>query len=176
MKKGYKNQFFIFKIYKVLYFYFLILKMNFSDIRSKLRENEETSRHGMKWFSEEDEKLIQEVLDKKTFEEIALEHKRTVSSIKLRIISNIIYPKYKNDNITIDDLSIEYNIDKELLEKNIKKIETPKEVKKSNEKNKNEDESKIKEEILYSKLSTLEDRMIKIEKKLNYIISYIDNS
>jgi hypothetical protein len=33
----------------------------------------------------EEEKLIQSVIDKKTFEEIALEHKRTIIAVKSRL-------------------------------------------------------------------------------------------
>ena len=32
------------------------------------------SRVGVRWFPDEDEKLLQEINEKKTFEEIALEH------------------------------------------------------------------------------------------------------
>jgi len=42
---------------------------------SSLRNNEETSRIGKKWLQEEDEELIKEIIDKKSYEEIALNHK-----------------------------------------------------------------------------------------------------
>ena len=48
-------------------------------------ENVNTSRSFNKWSPEEDTKLIQEIIDDKTFEEIALEHKRTVLAIKSRV-------------------------------------------------------------------------------------------
>jgi hypothetical protein len=48
-------------------------------------ENVNTSRSYNKWLPEEDTKLIQEIIDDKTFEEIALEHKRTVLAIKSRV-------------------------------------------------------------------------------------------
>ena len=66
------------------------------------------SRVGVRWFPDEDEKLLQEINEKKTFEEIALEHKRTITGIKARVISQIIYSKYKNENKYIDDLSNEF--------------------------------------------------------------------
>jgi len=125
---------------------------------NKLRENEETARVGCKWTDEEDEKLTEEINDKKNYEEIALEHKRTIIGIKSRVISHIIYPKYKDD-INIDNISNEYNIEKEILNKYINNI-----------KNKNV-EMKIKPEI--KKLIDLDDRIKIIENKLDYLIDYI---
>ena len=63
----------------------------------KMRSVEETMNVGTKWTIEEDNKLVQEITDNKTYEEIALEHKRTAYSIQLRVISRIIYPKIKDD-------------------------------------------------------------------------------
>jgi len=88
---------------------------------NELRNTEETSNAGIRWSIDELEKLSKELVDNKSYEEIALEHKRTVSSIISRVISHIIYPKYK-DNIDIEKISVEYNIDIELIKKNIKKI------------------------------------------------------
>jgi len=91
------------------------------------------SRIGKKWLFEEDEKLV---------EEIALEHSRNIGGIKSRVISHIIYPKYKNENMSIDDLSIEYNLDKEIINRQINKLDD-------------------------------KDILIRIEKKLDKIISYL---
>ena len=89
---------------------------------TSLRNNEETTNVGKKWYIEEDEKLVQEIHDNKSYEEIALEHKRTVTGIKSRVISHIIYPKYKENNMDIEKISLEYNIDIELLKKYINKL------------------------------------------------------
>jgi len=83
--------------------------------------NQDNLRVGVKWLPDEDETLLEEINDKKTFEEIALAHKRNIGGIKSRIISHIIYPKYKNENKNIDELSNEYNIDKEIINKYINK-------------------------------------------------------
>ena len=85
-------------------------------------DNEETSKAGSKWTIEEDNKLLEEVNDNKTYEEIALEHKRTIVGIKSRVISHVIYPKHK-DNIDIDKLSVDYNIDIQTLKKYINKLD-----------------------------------------------------
>ena len=76
---------------------------------------------GTKWTIEEDKILIQEIEDDKSYEEIALEHKRTVTAIKSRVISHIIYPKYKDD-IDYEKISIEYKIDKDIIMRRINKL------------------------------------------------------
>src|SRR6056300_1441292 len=83
---------------------------------------EETSRVGKRWTEDEDNILVQE-LKTKTYEEIAHEHKRTITGIKSRVISRIIYPKYK-DTIEddIEEISVAYNIYSEIIRKYINKI------------------------------------------------------
>ena len=82
-----------------------------------LRNKEETSRVGKKWLLEEDEELMKELIDKKSYEEIALNHKRTIGGIKSRVICNILYLQYKDKSKTIEELSLEYNInDNEVIE------------------------------------------------------------
>lgn len=129
---------------------------------------------------EEDDKLVQEISDKKSFEDIALEHKRTITGIKSRVISQIIYKQYKDGNKSIDDLSSEYNIEKDLVDKYINKIETNNAIKKSvaqnNSDNKEETiESKPKtnRKLLFEKITSLETKILTIEQKLDFIISII---
>jgi hypothetical protein len=99
---------------------------------SEIRKNEETSNAGNRWFIEEDNKLVEEIENSKVYEEIALNHKRTILSIKLRVISQIIYPKYKDDiENDIEKISMEYNIDTELIMKYINKIKTTQIIQKS---------------------------------------------
>lgn len=121
-------------------------------------DNEETSRVGKKWTVEENDNLCQELADNKTYEEIALIHKRTIIGIKSRVVTNILYPKYKNDNITIEDLSTLYNIEPEIIEKYINKMESP------NKKTKKTDE---KENII-------EYRLMMIEQKLDYLTNIMN--
>ena len=98
-------------------------------------ENDNLSNVGKKWSNNEDKLLIEEVNNKQSYDDIALNHKRTKLAIVLRVISHIIYPKYFNNNDDnndnkIDNISKEYNIDIELLKKNINKLiqkEEPKE-------------------------------------------------
>jgi hypothetical protein len=113
------------------------------------------SRVGVRWFPDEDKKLLQEINEKKTFEEIALEHKRTITGIKARVISQIIYSKYKNENKDIDDLSNEFKINNEMINKYINKIER---------KNKDIDKDIDKYD---------DDILNRIEKKLDKILSYL---
>ena len=91
--------------------------------KQELRTNDETLNAGKKWTIEEDIKLLEEFTENKTYEEIALEHKRTVYSIQLRVISRIIYPKIKDDiEIDMEKVALEYNISTKELLYNINKL------------------------------------------------------
>ena len=144
-----------------------------------LKNNYDLQNVGKRWLSEEDDKLVQEINDKKSFEDIALEHKRTVTAIKSRIISKIIYIQYKNKNKTIDELSSEYNIENYLIEKYINKIETNNAIKKSIEENNIDSKIDEKEksnsnmELIFEKMTILETKILNIEKKLYYIFIII---
>jgi len=143
-----------------------------------LRKNEETSRVGKKWTVEEDEELMKELNDKKSYEEIALNHKRTIGGIKSRVICLILYLQYKDKSKTIEELSLEYNIENDLVLKYINKMEN----RDSNESNilKYIDKKEIKDseiktrvniEILYEKIISLENKMLSIEQKLDTLLS-----
>jgi len=144
---------------------------------ANLRKNEETSRIGKKWSNEEDEELMKELIDKKSYEEIALNHKRTIGGIKSRVICLILYLQYKDKSKTIEELSLEYNIENDLVLKYINKMK----IKDSNESTilKYIDKKEIKDseiktrvniEILYEKIISLENKMLSIEQKLDTII------
>ena len=144
---------------------------------ANLRKNEETSRIGAKWSVEEDEELMKELIDKKSYEEIALNHKRTIGGVKSRVICNVLYLQYKDKSKTIEELSLEYNIENDLVLKYINKVK----IKDSNESNilkyidkkeinDSEIKTKVNIEILYDKIISLENRMLSIEKKLDAII------
>jgi hypothetical protein len=144
-----------------------------------LRNNEETSRVGKKWLQEEDEELMRELSDKKTFEEIALNHKRTIGGIKSRVISNILYLQYKNKSKTIEELSSEYNIENDLVIKYINKLEIRDSqqtkalqyIDKIQDKKSNDSNANI--ELLYDKIKLLETKILAIEGKLDSIIYLI---
>jgi hypothetical protein len=144
-----------------------------------LRNNEETSRVGKKWLQEEDEELMRELSDKKTFEEIALNHKRTIGGIKSRVISNILYLQYKNKSKTIEELSSEYNIEIDLVIKYINKLEIRDSqqtkalqyIDKIQDKKSNDSNANI--ELLYDKIKLLETKILAIEGKLDSIIYLI---
>ena len=131
-----------------------------------MEDNQLLSNIGKKWTITEDEQLLQEVNNNKNYDIIALNHKRTKNAIILRVISHIIYPLYYNDNNNTNDtnntndnnndinyeiISKEYNIDIELLKKNINK---KKEIKKE-----------INEKIL--------EELILLNKKIDKLINLI---
>ena len=144
---------------------------------ANLRKNEETSRIGAKWSNEEVEELMKELIDKKSYEEIALNHKRTIGGIKSRVICLILYLQYKDKSKTIEELSLEYNIENDLVLKYINKMK----IKDSNESTivkyidkkeikDSEIKTKVNIEILYDKIVSLENKMLSIEQKLDTII------
>ena len=144
----------------------------------ELQHNEETSRVGNKWLPEEDYKLLKEINDNKSFEDIALEHKRTIVGIKARVISHILYAQYKDGIKTIDELSYEYNIEKNLVEKYIRTINNNNAIKKSIEQFKYDNVDKIygvntNNEVLFEKIISLETKMRDIEQKIALIITLI---
>ena len=133
----------------------------------ELRSNEDTSNAGTKWTIDEDKNLVQEIVDNKSYEEIALEHKRTILSIKVRVISHIIYPKYKDDiENNIEKISIEYKIDNELITKYINKLKTNNNIQKSVNSNKPDTKTEILEY-----LQQLDTKMNDINTKLDMLLN-----
>jgi hypothetical protein len=134
----------------------------------ELRSNDETSNVGTKWTIEEDNRLVEEIIENKTYEEIALEHKRTVFGIKLRVISHIIYPKIKDATADMEALALEYKIDTSQLIRQIDKLRMKETAKKEKQKPKpiNDDMPTNKEILEYLK---------QLDNKINEINSKLDN-
>ena len=132
-----------------------------------LGSNDETINIGKKWTIEEDDRLVQEFMDNKTYEEIALEHKRTVNSIELRVISRIIFPKIK------DDLEKGIDIDTSQIIRHIKKIKIKatknkdKSEQKPINKPKHKDDEPTNKQIL--------EYLKQLDNKINEINSKLDN-
>ena len=157
----------------------------------ELKSNPETSNAGKKWETEEDELLVKLVNEDKSYEEIAKEFKRTVGSIRARIIDKIIFPEYNNENIS--ELAKKYNFNNvEYLERcmkvkiakkenaiiaeNIISNETKEEYEKRIEEIKKEkvnkliEKEKIKaagDERYYKLLLNIVERLERIEKKID---------
>ena len=143
----------------------------------KIRSEDDTMNVGKKWATEEDNKLLEEITDNKTYKEIALEHKRTVNGIELRVISYIIYPKIKVDlekgiEVDIEQIALEYKIDSSRITRYINKLkmkekqalenkETPKQTPKR------KDVEPTNKEIL--------DYLRKLDSKIDEINSKLDN-
>lgn len=131
----------------------------------EMRSNEETMNVGKKWAIEEDIKLLEEIRDNKTYEEIALEHMRTVNGIELRIISHIIYPKIKDEvDVDMEQVALEYKIDSSRITRYINKIRmkgNPKQTPKQKE------VEPTNKEIL--------DYLRKLDSKIDEINSKLDN-
>ena len=144
--------------------------MTFGTRLKELRSKEDTSNVGTKWTIDEDKNLVQEIVDNKSYEEIALEHKRTILSIKLRVISHIIYPKYKDDiENNIEKISIEYKIDNELITKYINKLKTNNNIRESV--NSNKPDTKTDKTEILEYLQQLDTKMNDINTKLDMLLN-----
>jgi len=117
----------------------------------EIRKNKETSRAGNKWTEEEDKQLLKLLSENKSYEEIALEHKRTIVAIKSRVIKEILYNKYKNENKDINELIKEYKLDIDIVNRYINNYEKKQEIKKI----------------------SLEDRIRILENKMDNIIKIL---
>jgi len=143
----------------------------------ELRSKDDTLNVGTRWTIEEDNRLVEEIIENKTYEEIALEHKRTVHGIQCRVIYHIIYPKIKdadnatNANATEEDsdmelISLEYKIDIYLLIRQINKIKMKGTVNKQKAKENTTDIPTNKKILEY---------LIMLDKKIDEINSKLDN-
>jgi len=133
------------------------------DNSAKLQDNTETSNHGKKWNIEDDLKLIKYMEENKSYEDIAIDFKRTIGSIKSRVLDKIIFKEYNDDNV--EELATKYCYDVEYLKKCLeykKKIcdekHNPKEEKVQKPKVIKED---LLEQIMY--------RLVIIEKRLELL-------
>ena len=81
-----------------------------------LRQQPQTARVGMKWLPIEDQQLMEEVAEKKSLEEMATLHQRTVRSIKYRIIY-VGLKRYRD--LTAEQLAFKLNLTVEDLQEYI---------------------------------------------------------
>ena len=78
----------------------------------ELQKNEATSRAGKGWEAEEEEKLLSMRSDKSTYDEIALELKRTSRSIQTRLylhICKLVEVENEDESALISKYDIDYN-------------------------------------------------------------------
>lgn len=136
-----------------------------------IKELEDLSRIGFKWTFEEDEQLLEEVENSKDYDIIALNHKRTKTGIISRVISKIIYPKYKeifdNDIIEKDitNISDEFNIDADKIIKytiKFKKIINLPQIDVNNLSNENK---------LLQHIKSLDTKIDAVNKKLDRVLT-----
>jgi len=89
----------------------------------KLREKEETSRVGTAWTTEEEEKLINSIKENKQLADIAVEHKRTATGIRCRVMS-IAVRMLKTEGKSIDYVSTLLHLTPEDIENLNKKLKS----------------------------------------------------
>lgn len=89
--------------------------MSFQSRLSALRNNPDTSRAGMKWTESENTELMERAVQGMNIDEIAKTHKRTVTGVKARIMSNAL-TMMKSQNMTMEEASIYVHIPLDELE------------------------------------------------------------
>jgi len=132
----------------------------------KFQSNDETSNCGKRWNIEDDLKLIKYMEENKSYYDIAIEFKRTIGSIKSRVLDKIIFLEYNDDNV--EELANKYSYEdvdylKRCLENKKKICEDklkPKEDKVQKSKVIKED---LLEQIMY-RLLIIEKRLELLEK------------
>ena len=142
----------------------------------ELRLNPETYNAGKKWETNDDELLVKLVNEDKSYEEIAKEFKRTIGSIRSRIMNKIIFPEYNKENIK--ELAEKYKFDDvEYLEKCMKCIISSLEEREKDKEKKSKmlsqekfERKKIKTaggQKYYDLLENIIERLERIEKKID---------
>lgn len=84
----------------------------FQEMLKLQRQNAETSRAGLKWESDEDERLMTQVKQGVSLSDIAKNLQRTEGSIKTRLIIYAI-KRMEDDGLSIADASREANVSQE---------------------------------------------------------------
>jgi hypothetical protein len=127
-----------------------------------LREYPETARAGLKWDEEESQELMNRIKDGMSLEDIANTHKRTVSGVKNRIMTNALNIM-KEKKISLDEVSKLVNISVFDLENYKEKID------------KKESDKKELDNLSSQQMKKLELEMKKLEiKKLELEIKKLE--
>jgi hypothetical protein len=137
--------------------------MPFGSVIKELKNQLETSNAGSRWSDEENEQLLEELKNNKSYEDIAKNHKRTITAIKAHVICYVIFPIYNIDEIEskIDEISEKYNIEPEIIIRYVKK-----QIKN------NENIKVVNKEITVNKrLENIENILIKLNEQIDKITS-----
>jgi predicted DNA-binding protein YlxM (UPF0122 family) len=131
---------------------------------------EKPSRRGQPWNEDEIIKLLKSIKDKKTNEEIAKEHDRTIGGIN-SYIRKMALDYYYNDKRSIEEIQKFTGLSKEQIEDAIKKHELKITTKKSSESIKHKVEKATEDEMptMLEVVLLLKD----IQGKLNMLIEKV---
>lgn len=78
--------------------------MTFYGRLSVLREQPDTARAGMKWTEEENNELMKAIMEGVDLEEVSKKHKRTVTGVKSRVMTNALQ-MIKDRDLTLHDVA-----------------------------------------------------------------------
>jgi hypothetical protein len=137
-----------------------------------LREYPETARAGLKWDEEESQELMNRIKDGMSLEDIANTHKRTVSGVKNRIMTNALNIM-KEKKISLDEVSKLVNISVFDLKNYKEKIDKKESDKK--ESDKKESDKKESDNLSLQQIKKLEIKKLELEiKKLELEIKKLE--
>jgi hypothetical protein len=131
---------------------------NMYDYIKILQQNPKTSAVGSKWTREEEQKMLDSINKGMSFENIALEHKRTINGILCRI--NEISVRFLKEGFPIEEVAMKVNLSPDKIEIAKVKIEAKQEMrefyKNKSKKDKEEFEKNIKKNEMHDIIKRLE--------------------
>ena len=99
---------------------------NMYDYIKNLQQNPKTSSVGSKWTQEEEQKMLDSINKGMSFENIALEHKRTINGILCKI--NEISVRFLEEGFPIEEVALKVNLSPDKIEIAKAKIEAKQEM------------------------------------------------
>jgi hypothetical protein len=139
---------------------------NMYDYIKNLQQNPKTSAVGSKWTREEEQKMLDSINKGLSFENIALEHKRTINGILYKI--NEISVRFLEEGFPIEEVAMKVNLSPDKIEIAKVKIEAKQEMrefyKNKSKKDKEEFEKNIKKNEMHDIIKRLE-RLERLENR-----------
>lgn len=141
---------------------------NMYDYIKNLQQNPKTSSVGSKWTQEEEQKMLDSINKGMSFENIALEHKRTINGILCKI--NEISVRFLEEGFPIEEVALKVNLSPDKIEIAKAKIEAKQEMrefyKNKSKKDKEEFEKNIKKNEMRD-LHSMQDIIKRLERLEN---------
>jgi hypothetical protein len=110
---------------------------------SLIRQDPNFSRAGKRWTEEETKNLLDNINEYTDYNKLSEDFKRSVTALKIHVISNLVNVENVENNEYIEELSKKTNITKEYIEYYIQKFKKSKDSKKVQKEKDNDKDFKI---------------------------------